>query len=56
MTHVLLEKKGHVAVATVNRPQALNALNSEVLNDLQALNNTSFTDEELQKIDRICGL
>ncbi len=28
----------------------------QVLNDLQALNNTAFTDEELQKIDRICGL
>ena len=28
----------------------------QVLNDLQALNNTSFTAEELQKIDRICGL
>ena len=28
----------------------------QVLNNLQALNNTAFTDEELQKIDRICGL
>ena len=28
----------------------------QVLNDLQALNSTAFTDEELQKIDRICGL
>ena len=28
----------------------------QVLNDLQALNNTTFTAEELQKIDRICGL
>ena len=29
MTHVLLEKKEHIAVATINRPKALNALNSE---------------------------
>ena len=28
MTNVLLEKKGHIAVATINRPKALNALNS----------------------------
>ena len=28
----------------------------QVLNDLQALNSTAFTDEELEKIDRICGL
>ena len=34
MTHVLLEKKDHVAIATINHPQALNALNSEVLTDL----------------------
>ena len=29
---------------------------SQVLNNLQALSNTSFTEEELQKIDQICGL
>ena len=28
----------------------------QVLNNLQALNNTVFTDEELHKIDLICGL
>ena len=28
----------------------------QVLSNLQALNSTAFTDEELQKIDRICGL
>lgn len=37
MTHILLEKKGSVAIATINRPKALNALNSEVLNDLNTL-------------------
>ena len=29
---------------------------AQVLDNLQALNNTAFTEEELQKIDRICGL
>ena len=34
VTNVLLEKKGNIAVATINRPKALNALNSQVLEDL----------------------
>ena len=34
MTNVLLEKKGHIAVATINRPKALNAMNSQVLEDI----------------------
>ena len=37
MTNILLEKKGLIAVATINRPKALNALNSEVLTDLDEL-------------------
>ncbi len=37
MTHILFEKKGNIAIATVNRPKALNALNSEVLDDLNTL-------------------
>ena len=37
MTNVLLEKKGNIAVATINRPKALNALNSQVLEDLNEL-------------------
>ena len=37
MTNILLEKKGYIAVATINRPKALNALNSEVLSDLDEL-------------------
>ncbi|MGL4739560.1 MAG: short-chain-enoyl-CoA hydratase [Sarcina sp.] len=32
--NVLLEKEGNIAVVTINRPKALNALNSETLNDL----------------------
>ena len=47
MTHVLLEKKEHIAVATINRPKALNALNSEVLSDLNELVDTVTADPDI---------
>ena len=47
MTHVLLEKKEHIAVATINRPKALNALNSEVLSDLNELVDTVTADQDI---------
>lgn len=31
-----MKSKGNVGILTINRPKALNALNSEVLNDLDA--------------------
>ena len=34
MENVLLEKQGHVSIITINRPKALNALNSAVLEEL----------------------
>ena len=33
---LLVEQKGAVTLVTLNRPQALNALNNQVLSDLQA--------------------
>ena len=48
MTHILFEKKDHVAIATVNRPKALNALNSEVLNDLNTLLDEIAADPEIR--------
>ena len=48
MTHILLEKKGNVAIATIDRPKALNALNSEVLNDLNMLVDTVNADPEIR--------
>lgn len=48
MTHVLLEKKGQVAIATVNRPNALNALNSAVLDDLNEMLDTVAADGEIR--------
>ena len=35
-TTILVERRGAVTLVTLNRPQALNALNSEVLKDLIA--------------------
>ena len=36
MAFVTLEKQEHIGILTVNRPEALNALNSQVLSDLDA--------------------
>lgn len=48
MTHILFEKKGHVAIAAIDRERALNALNSEVLEDLNTLADTVLADEEIR--------
>ena len=50
MTNILLEKKGNIAVATINRPKALNALNSQVLEDLNELVNQVNADEEIRAL------
>ena len=50
MTNVLLEKKGNIAVATINRPKALNALNSEVLSDLDELVRTVSADADIRAL------
>ena len=42
LKNIILEKEGHLATVTINRPKALNALNSETLNDL----NTAIDDLE----------
>ena len=48
MTHILFEKKGNVAIALIDRPKALNALNSEVLNDLNTLLDEIAADPEIR--------
>ncbi len=50
MTNVLLEKKGNIAVATINRPQALNALNSAVLTDLDELVDVVSADSDIRAL------
>ena len=37
LNNVIFEKEGHLAVVTINRPKALNALNSETLKDLDTV-------------------
>ncbi len=37
LKNVLLEKEDHLAIVTINRPKALNALNSETLKDLNVV-------------------
>ena len=50
MTNVLLEKKGNIAVATINRPKALTALNSDVLTDLGELVDIVNADSEIRAL------
>lgn len=45
MGFVEYEVKGQIGVVTINRPKALNALNSEVLTDLEAVFDNVNTDE-----------
>ena len=37
MKNIIVEKKGNIAIATINRPEALNALNTEVLKELEEM-------------------
>ena len=48
MTQIRLEKNGHVAVASIDRPKALNALNSTVLDELDALLDAVRADETIR--------
>lgn len=47
MSFVKLEKQGHVGIMTISRPEALNALNSQVLNDLDAAVDQAERDGEI---------
>lgn len=50
MDKVLLEKNGHVAVITINNPKALNALSTEVLQDLDAAVQDVKNDEDIYAV------
>jgi len=45
MEFVMYEKRNDYAVVTINRPSALNALNSRVLEELEAVFDSIDTDE-----------
>ena len=47
MAFVTLERQGHVGVMTISRPEALNALNSQVLTDLDAAIDQAEKDGEI---------
>ena len=46
MENVLLEKQGHVSIITINRPKALNALATEVLQELEQVVATVENDKD----------
>ena len=48
MEYIRLEKKGAIAVAAIDRPKALNALNSAVLDELDELLNEIKADEAIR--------
>lgn len=50
MDHVVIERKEHVAVLKINRPDALNALNTEVLTELEQAVDRLDADEEVRVI------
>ncbi|MDT8715498.1 short-chain-enoyl-CoA hydratase [Clostridium sp. 19966] len=50
LNNVILEKDGKVAVVTINRPKALNALNSETLKDLDVVITELENDDEIYAV------
>ena len=50
MDKVLLEKDGNVAVITINNPKALNALSTEVLEDLDKAANDVKNDDDIYAV------
>ena len=48
--NVLFEKEGNVAIVKINRPKALNALNSETLNELEQVIQEISKDKELYAV------
>jgi enoyl-CoA hydratase/carnithine racemase len=46
MTSVLYEKKGKIAYITLNRPDKLNSITAEMLEELQEIWKISRVDEE----------
>ena len=47
MSFVKLEKQGHVGIVTIDRQEALNALNSQVLDDLDVMIYQVAADEDI---------
>lgn len=50
LKNVILEKEGNIAIVTINRPKALNALNSETLKELDTLVDTLENDQDIYSV------
>lgn len=50
MNNILVEKKEKIAVVTINRPKALNALNSETLEEIKQVVTELETDDEVRVV------
>ncbi|QAA31148.1 short-chain-enoyl-CoA hydratase [Clostridium manihotivorum] len=50
LKNVILEKEGNIAVVTINRPKALNALNSETLKDIDTVVAELEKDKEVYAV------
>ncbi len=46
--HLLIEKEGHLALVTVNRPDVMNALNSDVLDELDGVVADLASDDQVR--------
>ena len=50
LKNVILEKEAHLAIVTINRPKALNALNSETLKDLDTVIEDLENDKDIYAV------
>ncbi|WP_032120638.1 short-chain-enoyl-CoA hydratase [Clostridium amazonitimonense] len=50
LKNVILEKEGNIAIVTINRPKALNALNSETLKELDIIVDELENDESIYAV------
>lgn len=49
-TNVIFQKKGNIALVTINRPKALNAINSKTLKELDSVIDLLETDSEIYAV------
>jgi len=50
MALVEIERRGHIALLTLNRPEARNAISPEVSQEMAALLDTIEADDELRAV------